>query len=73
MSIGEEVEQDIISKSVKVNTNYRTAIATLPLVYDPVTKFALKEDKSRRVYHQQLKLNVNPQDKNKIKESEAKL
>ena len=51
MSIREEVEQDIINKSVKVNINKSIAITTLPLVHDPVIKLALKKDKALRVYH----------------------
>ena len=38
ISIKEEVEQDVINRSVKVGSVNRTTVATLPFMHDPMIK-----------------------------------
>ena len=72
MSVKEEVEQDVINKSITVDTDRRTAL--LPLMFNPLYKLAPNKDKVLHVYNQQVKkLNQNPQDKKDVIQSEAKL
>ena len=73
-SIREEVEQDIINKSVTVNINDRSCIANLPLLYNPVNYLAPNKCNAVKVYKQQVyKLQKNPKDKDDVIKSEAKL
>ena len=73
-SIREEVEQDIINKSVSVNINNRNCIANLPLLYNPVNYLAPNKSIAVKVYNQQIhKLQKNPKDKDDVIKSEAKL
>ena len=74
MSVKEEVEQDIINNSVKVDMEKRTTTASLPLMHNPTVKLAHNKEKALQVYNQQIKkLNKNPQGKADVIESEAKL
>ena len=74
MSIKEEIEQDIINSSVKVNREKRVTTASLPLMHNPVIKLAHNKDIALKVYNQQVKkLNKNPKDKADAIESEARL
>ena len=74
MSVKEEVEQDVINKSVTVDTDRRVTTALLPLMFNPLYKLAPNKDKALRIYNQQVKkLNQKPQDKEDVIQSEAKL
>ena len=74
ISIKEEVEQDIINKSVTVDIANRTSWANLPLIQDPRTRLANNRNKALCVYYQQLrKLNKVPSDKDDVIKSQAKL
>ena len=74
MSVKEEVEQDVINKSVTVDTDRRITTALLPLMFNPLHKLAPNKDKALRIYNKQVKkLNKNPQDKEDVIQSEAKL
>ena len=73
MSIKEEIEQDIINSSMKVNREKRITTASLPLMHNPVIKLAHNKDIALKVYNQQIKkLNKNPKYKADVIESEAK-
>ena len=68
------MEQDVISKSVTVDPDRRITTALLPLMFNPLHKLAPNKDKALCIYNQQVKkLNQNPQDKEDIIQSEAKL
>ena len=74
MSVKKEVEQDVINKSVTVDTDRRIASALLPLIYNSFHKLAPNKDKALHIYDQQVdKLNQNPQDNKDVIQSEAKL
>ena len=74
VSIKEEIEQDMIEKSVSVDVKSRTTTARLPLIHDPVLKLCPNRNKAEKVYYQQLrKLNRNESDKDDVIKSEAKL
>ena len=61
MSVKEEVEQDVINKSVTVDTDRRITTALLPLIFNPLHKLAPNKDKALRIYNKQVKkLNKNP-------------
>ena len=61
MSLKEEVEEDVIKKSVTVDTDRRITTALLPLMFNPLHKLAPNKDKALRIYNQQVKkLNQNP-------------
>ena len=51
MSVKEEVEQDIINKSVTVDTDKRIITALLLLTFDPLHKLAPNKNKAFRVYN----------------------
>ena len=73
-SIREEVEQDVINKSVTVDLKNRTTIASLPFIHDPSVKLAPNKHKAMKVFQQQLrKLSQNPKDKADVLKSEGKL
>ena len=74
MSVKEEVEQDVINKSVTVDTDRRITTGLLPLMFNPLHKLAPNKDKALRIYNQQVKKsNQNPQYKEDVRQSEAKL
>eukprot|EP00794_Sanderia_malayensis_P006911 gene6911-biopygen5645 len=74
MSVQEEIEQDAINRSVKVNINERSSVATLPLMQNPTTHLAPNRHIALKVYNQQLKrLASYPEDKEDILKSEKKL
>ena len=74
ISIREEVEQDVINQSVKVDLQNRTTIARLPVMHNPVIKLHPNKDKALKVFNQQLKkLNKNQKDKDDVIKSEEKL
>ena len=74
ISIKEEVEQDVINRSVKVDSVNRTTVATLPFMHDPMIKLQPNKHKALSVYNQQLKkLNKNLKDKDDVITSEGKL
>lgn len=61
LSIREEIEQDLINKSVHLDVSKRTTIVLLPFLHDPTKKFAPNKHKAVKVYYQQLKrLRNNP-------------
>ena len=74
MSIKEEVEQDVINKSVFVDIKKTITSAVLPFMFNPLGKLATNKYKAPQVYNQQIKtLHVAPQYKQDVLESEAKL
>ena len=74
ISIKEEVEQDLINRSVTVNANKCSTTATLPLLRDPQNALQPNREVALRVYNQQIKrLARNEQDKDDIIASEDKL
>ena len=74
LSLKEEVEQDMIQKSVHVDVNSGTTIAKLPLLENPATKLAPNKENALAVYRSQLKkLSKSEKDKKNVLESEAKL
>ena len=74
VSIREEVEQDMINKSVNVDFQTRTTTACLPFMQDPQIKLAPNKNVALKVYQQQLrKLNKNLKDKDDVIKSEGKL
>ena len=76
ISIKEEVEQDLIDKSIHINEEANVITATLPFTHDPQVKLAPNKDKAMKVYQQQLrKLNKpeNIKDKEDVINSEKKL
>ena len=74
LSIREEVEQDIINKSVVVDITNRSTEATLPFMSDPSIKLAPNKNKALKVFNQQMKkLSKNQKDKDDVIQSENKL
>jgi len=74
ISIKEEVEQDIINRSVNVDINSRTTTATLPFIHDATIKLSPNKETAMSIFNQQLrKLNNNPKDKDDVLKSENKL
>ena len=74
VSIKEEVEQDVINKSVKVDTELGITTAKLPLMEDPNLKLAPNKEKALAVYRSQLKkLSKCEKDKEDVIASENKL
>ena len=73
ISIKEEVEQDIIDRSVKVDINKHQCIAQLPFIHNPAVKLASNKEMALKIYYQQLrKLDKCLQDKNDVINSERK-
>ena len=73
-SIKDEVEQDIINKSVSVEIDRGISIAKLPLIDDPIHKLAHNKSKALAIYNSQVKrLARNPSNKDDIVASENKL
>ena len=74
VSIREEIEQDIINKSVHVDVTERKTTASLPFIHNPEVKLAPNKHLAMKVYQQQLKkLKKNEKDKEDIIASEGKL
>ena len=74
MSVKEGVEQDVINRSITVDTDRSITAALLPLMFNPLHKFAHNGSKALCVYNQQVKkLNQNSQDKEEVIQSEAHL
>ena len=74
ISLREEIEQDLINRSVSVDLSKRITSASLPFIYDPTIKLCNNKDVALRIYYQQLrKLNKNPEDMSDILNAEAKL
>ena len=70
MSVKEEVEQDVINKSVKVDVDSQGTTASLPLMNNPSIKLAHNKERAMKVYNKQIKkLNQNTDD---VVESEEK-
>ena len=71
MSAKEEVEQDVINRSIKDDTEKRITTGLLPLMFN---KLDNNKDKALHVYNQQVKkFNQRPQEKEDVIQSEAKL
>jgi len=74
MSVQEEIEQDVIDRSVQIDTANRTSIATLSLMQNPTTHLAPNRNIALKVYNQQLKRLANyPADKEDVLKSVKKL
>ena len=74
ISIKEEIEQDLINKSVSVDIINRICTAKLPVIHNPSHKLAPNINKALAIYKQQIKeLEKNPKDKQDVIASEAKL
>ena len=74
MTIKEKMEQDVINRSIAVDTDRRITTALLPLMFNSLHKLAQNKDKAPRIYNQQVKqLNQNPLDRENVMQSEAKL
>ena len=74
LSLKEEVEQDVIDRSVTVNFEERVTVATLPLISDPVVKLAPNIDIARKAYDRVVKkLSKDDAKREEIIQSEAKL
>ena len=74
MSVKEEVKQDVINKSAKVDVASQRTTASLPLMNNPSIKIAHNKERALKVYNQQIKkLNQNTDDKKDVIESEEKL
>ena len=58
MSVKEEVEQDVINKSLKVDVASQRTTASLSLINNLWIKFAHNKERALKVYNQQIqKLN----------------
>ncbi|XP_066913574.1 uncharacterized protein, partial [Clytia hemisphaerica] len=74
ISIREEIEQQIINRSVTIDIANRTSYAHLPLLHKPEVKLSNNKHKALKVYYQQLKkLDNNPSDKADVLLSEKKM
>merc|ERR1711965_358822 len=74
ISINEEVEQDIINKSVFVDTNKGKTEAKLPFIQDPSRNLAPNKEKALAVYNSQVRrLSKDFKDREDAIKSEAKL
>ena len=74
ISIKEEIEQDLINKSVVVDISNQCTTASLPFTCDPHLRLSPNRHKALQVYQQQIKkLNKYPKDKQDVIESERKL
>ena len=74
ISIREEVDQDLLDKSVQVNTGNRCTTAKLPFIHNPMVKLSNNKNIALKIYNQQLrKLNKNLQDIADVVISENKL
>ena len=74
ISIQEEIEQEIINKSVSVHLDKGLTIAKLPFLCDPHRKLAPNLHQARKIYNAQLrKINSNPKSKSDVILAERKL
>ena len=74
VSLKEEVEQDLINRSVTVDVENKITVASLPFIENPSVKLSSNKQLAHQVYNQQLKkLNKSPQDKQNVIESEDTL
>ena len=74
ISIREQVEDDMMSKSIIVDLETRSCTAKLPLIHDPESRLEPNKSKALKVFSQQLKrLKNNPKDKDDVLKSEKKL
>ena len=74
MSVKEEVEQDVINKSIHIDVTNQTSNAFLPLLHDASTYLAPNRKIALQVYNQQLRrLSKHPDDKADVLKSEHKL
>ena len=74
ISVREEVEQDVINKSVTVNVETDTTVAQLPLIDDPMKKLAPNKKNAMVVFKDQVKkLSKCEKDKMDVITSERKL
>ena len=74
ISIREEVENDIIKRSVRFDQDNQKTIAKLPLIADPAIRLSPNAGIARKVYDSVVKrLNKNPTDKASVIKAEKKL
>ena len=74
MSAKAEVEQDVISSSIKDDADKRITNGLIPLMFNRLHKLDHNKHKALHVYNQQVKkFNQKPQDKEVVIQSEAKL
>ena len=74
ISLVEEVEQDLINKSVTVDLDNRCSLATLPFTADPDTRLVTNSDSSLKVFNSQIKrLNKSEKDLEDALAAEGKL
>ena len=74
ITLKDEVEQDLIEKSVHIDLEKCDTTADLPLLSDPTVKLAPNRHKALRTFHQQMKyLAKNPEDREAVVKSEKKL
>ena len=74
MSIKEECEQELIEKSISIDTENKITIARLPIMSDPKVKLCPNKEIAEKVLGQQLnKLSKSEEDKIAILKSEEKL
>ena len=74
VSIQEEIEQDIIDKSVQVDVSKGITIAKLPSIMNPEFRLLSNKRQALAVYMGQIrKLNKVPDDRNDVMKSESKL
>ena len=74
LSIREEVEDDIVRRSVTVDVERQVCTAKLPLIADPALKLAPNADLARKVYNGVVKrLSKNPDDRASAIKAEKKL
>ena len=73
ISIREEVEDDLIKRSIEVNPEEQKSTASLPFIRDPKV-LAPNINKTKRTYMQQVrKLSKSPEDKEAVLKAERKL
>ena len=73
ISIQEELEQNIINKSVYVDIAKVVTIAKLPFLVSPENKLNANKSRALKVYNQVRRLDKNQEDKNDVVMSEQKL
>ena len=74
LSIREEIEQDLIVRSVRIDPENHVVTVSLPVMADPSVKLCPNKDIARKVYDRQLKkLKNNEKDRASVIESEKKL
>ena len=74
VSVKEEIEQDVINRSVSLNVEQGITIASLPVIGNPTTKLAHNKDKALAMYKSQVRrLAKDPKSKEEVIASENKL